>query len=238
VARVITSASNPRLKLVRKLGLRRQREKLGLFAAEGEDLVAAALESVWELEFALVDAERPPALELPQAEGVAPELLAAVSRLGHSPRVIGVFRARTPERERPELGLELWRVRDPGNVGTLARAADAFGAYLALSEGSADPFGPKALRASTGSIFRVPLGEFSPEGCVGLLSDGAPPLSELDPSLSRFVLGAEREGLPDEVVAACAATATIPLGGRAESLNVAMAGTIALYDWRKSHGAR
>ena len=173
-----------------------------------------------------------------RAEQVAPELLSAVSRLGHSPRVIGVFRAARPERERPELGLELWQVRDPGNVGTLARAADAFGGYLALSEGCADPFGPKALRASTGSIFRVPLAEFSPEGCVALLSHGAPPLSELDPSLSRFVLGAEREGLPDEVVAACAATATIPFAGHAESLNVAMAGTIALYDWRTSHGAR
>jgi TrmH family RNA methyltransferase len=231
VARVISSAANPRLKLVRKLGTRRQREKLGLFAAEGEDLVEAALEGGWELEFALVDGERPPALELPQAERVEPQLLAAVSRLGHSPRVIGVFGARRPERSRPALGLELWHVRDPGNVGTLARAADAFGGYLALSEGCADPFGPKALRASTGSIFRVPLGEFSPEGCVALLSQGAAPLSELDPSLSRFVLGSEREGLPDEVVAACAASATIPLVGRAESLNVAMAGTIALYDW-------
>lgn len=235
---MITSASNPRLKLVRKLGLRRQREKLGLFAAEGEDLVAAALEGGWELAFSLVDAERPPALAPPQAERVAPQLLAAVSRLGHAPRVVGVFRARAPERKRPGPGLELWRVRDPGNVGTLARAADAFGAYLALSEGCADPFGPKALRASTGSIFRVPLGEFSPQGCVALLSHGAPPLSELDPSLSRFVLGAEREGLPEAVVGACAASATIQLAGRAESLNVAMAGTIALYDWRKSHGAR
>ncbi len=237
MARLISSASNPRLKLVRKLGARRRREQLGLFACEGEDLVAAALEGGWELEFALVDAERPPELELPAAEPVAGRLLAAVSRLGHSPRVIAVFRAQRPERARPELGLELWRVRDPGNVGTLARAADAFGGYLALSEGCADPFGPKALRASTGSIFRVPLSEFSPEGCVALLSHGAPALAELEPSFSRFVLGSEREGLPDEVVASCAATATVPLDGRAESLNVAMAGTIALYDWRRGHGA-
>jgi TrmH family RNA methyltransferase len=97
--------------------------------------------------------------------------------------------------------------------------------------------GPKALRASTGSIFRVPLGMFAPEGAVALLAHDAPPLSALDPSLSRFVLGSEREGLPEEVVSACAASATIPLAGRAESLNVAMAGTIALYDWRRSHGA-
>ena len=205
-----------------------------MFAAEGEDLVASALENGWELEFALVDAARPPGLEL-RAEPVASHLLAEVSTLGHAPRVIGVFRSARPERELPAFGLELWRVGDPGNVGTLARACDAFGAYLALSPGCADPTGPKALRASAGSIFRVPLAEFSPEGAVALVAHGAPPLSELDPPLSRFVLGSEREGLPEEVVTACAASATIPLPGRAESLNVAMAGTIALYDWRRRH---
>jgi RNA methyltransferase, TrmH family len=238
VARLITSAANPRLKLVRKLGTRRQREQLGLFVCEGEDLVEAALESGWELDAALVDAERPPALELPSAERVEPRLLASVSRLGHAPRVIAIFRARQPARARPRLGLELWQVRDPGNVGTLARAADAFGGYLALSDECADPFGPKALRASTGSVFRVPLRDISPEGCVALVSHGAPPLSDLDSGLSRFLLGSEREGLPDEVVASCAASATIPLEGRAESLNVAMAGTVALYDWRRRHEAR
>jgi RNA methyltransferase, TrmH family len=235
---MITSRDNVRLKLVRKLASRRQRDKLGLFAAEGEDLVEAALEAGWELDFALVDAARAPAARLPRAEQVASNLLAEVSTLGHAPRVIGVFRAtRPPERELPELGLELWRAGDPGNVGTLARACDAFGAFLALSPGCADPLGPKALRASTGSIFRVPLGTFAPEGAVALLAHDAPPLSALDPSLSRFVLGSERDGLPEEVVSACAASATIPLAGRAESLNVAMAGTIALYDWRRSHGA-
>lgn len=236
MAVVISSRDNPKLKTVRKLGSRRQREKLGLFAAEGEDLVAAALENGWQLDFALVDAARPPGLQL-RAEQVASHLLAEVSTLGHAPRVIGVFRSARPERELPRLGLELWRVGDPGNVGTLARACDAFGAYLALSPGCADPFGPKALRASTGSAFRVPLAEFSAAGAVALVAHGAPPLPELDPSLSRFVLGSEREGLPDEVVAACAASATIPLSGHAESLNVAMAGTIALYDWRRAHGA-
>jgi RNA methyltransferase, TrmH family len=236
LALVISSRDNSKLKTVRKLGSRRQREKLGLFAAEGEDLVAAALENGWELEFALVDAARSPALEL-RGEPVASHLLAEVSTLGHAPRVIGVFRSAWPERERPPLGLELWRVGDPGNIGTLARACDAFGAYLALSPGCADPFGPKALRASAGSIFRVPPADFSPEGAVALVAHGAPTVSALDPAQSRFVLGSEREGLPDDVVAACAASATIPLAGRAESLNVAMAGTIALYDWRRSHGA-
>jgi TrmH family RNA methyltransferase len=232
---VISSRDNPKLKLVRKLATRRQRDKLGLFACEGEDLVAAALEGGWQLDFALADAARPVDLGV-RAEPVASHLLAEVSTLGHAPRVIGVFRAGRPERELPEAGLELWQVGDPGNVGTLARACDAFGAYLALSPGCADPFGPKALRASTGSIFRVPLADFSPEGAIALVAHGAPPLSELDPALSRFVLGSEREGLPDEVVSACAASATIPLAGAAESLNVAMAGTIALYEWRRSRG--
>jgi RNA methyltransferase, TrmH family len=232
---VISSRDNPKLKTVRKLGARRQREKLGLFAAEGEDLVASALENGWELDFALVDAARPPELVV-RAEPVASHLLAEVSTLGHAPRVIGVFRLARPERQVPPLGLELWRVGDPGNVGTLARACEAFDAYLALSPGCADPFGPKALRASASSIFRVPLGDFSPEGAVALVAHGAPPLAELDPSLSRFVLGAEREGLPEDVVSACAASATIPLAGPAESLNVAMAGAIALYDWRRARG--
>jgi RNA methyltransferase, TrmH family len=234
---VITSRDNPKLKLVRKLATRRQRDKLGQFVAEGEDLVAAALEGGWELDFALVDAARPPELPL-RAEQVSSHLLAEVSTLGYAPRVIGVFRAARPERKLPPLGLELWRVGDPGNVGTLARACDAFGAYLALSPGCADPFGPKALRASTGSIFRVPMADFAPQGAVALVAHDAAPLAELDPSLSRFVLGSEREGLSDEVVAACATSATIPLAGSAESLNVAMAGTIALYDWRRGHGAR
>jgi RNA methyltransferase, TrmH family len=231
---MITSRDNPKLKLVRKLETRRQRDKLGQFVAEGEDLVAAALEGGWELDFALVDAARAPELPV-RAEQVSSHLLAEVSTLGYAPRVIGVFRAARPERKLPPLGLELWRVGDPGNVGTLARACDAFGAYLALSPGSADPFGPKALRASTGSIFRVPMADFAPQGAVALVAHDAQPLSELDPSLSRFVLGSEREGLPDEVVAACAASATIPLAGPAESLNVAMAGTIALYARRRSH---
>jgi TrmH family RNA methyltransferase len=232
---MISSRDNPKLKLIRKLATRRQRDKLGLFVAEGEDLVAGALEGGWELDFALVDAARAPGLSV-RAEAVASQLLEEISTLGHAPRVIGVFRAARPERALPPLGLELWRVGDPGNVGTLARACDAFGAYLALSPGCADPFGPKALRASTGSIFRVPLVDFAPHGAVALVAHDAPPLTELDPSLSRFVLGSEREKLPEDVIAACAASATIPLAGPAESLNVAMAGTIALYDWRRDHG--
>jgi RNA methyltransferase, TrmH family len=134
----------------------------------------------------------------------------------------------------PQVGLALWRVGDPGNVGTLIRTADALGpAFVALSAGSADPTGPKALRASMGALFRVPIVPFdkAPGRRVALVAHGGVAPAELDLSgPTTFVLGAEREGLPEEVLAACDERATIPLALGAESLNVAVAGAIALYE--------
>jgi TrmH family RNA methyltransferase len=151
---VITSASNPRIRLVRRLASRRQREREGLFVCEGEDLVAAGLEAGAEPALVFVDAERP--LHIEGAEPVAPALLAEISSLGHHARVLAVFRRIDLPHAAAGGGLALWRVADPGNVGTLLRAADAFGAgYVALSAGCADPTGPKALRAAAGAIFRV-----------------------------------------------------------------------------------
>ena len=245
---MITSPANARLKLVRRLASRRQRERSGLFVCEGEDLVTAALEAGIEPVEALVDAERPVLLdELPRAELVAPPLLADVSALAHPPRVVAVFRRadlpglatsgvrpRTWPDGRWRAGLALWHVADPGNVGTLVRAADALGpAFLALSAGCADPTGPKALRASAGAVFRVPLARFdeAPPPLVALVPRGGEPLGELElGGGATFVLGAEREGLPDDVLARCDARAHIPQAPEAESLNVAMAGTIALYE--------
>jgi TrmH family RNA methyltransferase len=239
--RVITSASNPRLRLVRRLASRSQRERLGLFSCEGEDLVEAALEAGLEPVELLVDAERPVS-GLPEAEAVEPRLLAEISALGHPARVLAVFRRadlpRLDSRTPPPVGLALWAVADPGNIGTLLRAADGLGpAFVALSPGCADPTGPKALRASAGAVFRVPTARFddAPGRQVALVARGGNPLSDVDlADGTTFVLGAEREGLPDDVVAGCDETATIPLAARAESLNVAIAGAIALYEWRRS----
>jgi RNA methyltransferase, TrmH family len=202
---------------VRRLHDRRWRDKLGLFVAEGEDLVAAAGAEPVDLLIA--------------GEDVTPELLAEVSTLAHPPRVLGVYRRDDlPYGTRP-VTLALWHVADPGNVGTLLRSADAFGAGIALSPGCADPTGPKALRASMGALFRVPIAEFdaAPGRRIALVPHGGTPLPELDLDGDIvFVLGAEREGLPDEVLTTCDVQATIPQQG--ESLNVAMAGTIALYE--------
>ncbi len=242
----ITSRDNDKLKLVRKLHERRWRDKLGLFLCEGEDLVEAALGGGLEPVEALVDAERPVLLErLRSADLVAPGPLAEVSTLGHPPRVIAVFRRdglpRLDFASPPPVGLALWRVGDPGNVGTLLRALDALGpGFLALSPGCADPTGPKALRAAAGATFCVPSCGFdeAPGRRVGLVAHGGIPLAELDlGATTTYVLGAERAGLPEDVLARCDVLATIPQTGAAESLNVAMAGTIALYEAKTSRRA-
>ena len=230
---MITSEANPRLKLVRKLESARQRHKLGLFVVEGEDLVEAGLASGLE-----------PVELLVAGENVSPEVLASVSGLPHPSRRIAVFRRddlpRLDPATAPPVGLALWHVADPGNVGTILRSADALGpAFVALSSGGGDPTGPKALRASMGAVFRVPLGSFedAPGRRLALVAHGGEPLQDADLSGPvTFVLGAEREGLPESVVRACEARVSILLEPGAESLNVAVAAAIALHERRRSWG--
>jgi TrmH family RNA methyltransferase len=205
---------------VRRLHERRWRDKLGLFFVEGEDAVAAATAEPVDLLRAGVDVE--------------PRLLAEVATAAHPPRVVGVYRrADLPAGGHRELVLALWRVTDPGNVGTLIRTADAFGAAVSLSDGCADPTSPKALRASAGSIWRVPLVADGVGRRVALVAHGGTPLGALDlTGPTTFLLGAERDGLPDEVPRD--AEAWIPIE-QAESLNVAVAGAIALYESRRQN---
>jgi RNA methyltransferase, TrmH family len=230
---LIRSASNPRLKLVRKLSSARQRHKLGLFAVEGEDLVEAGLAAGLE-----------PVELLVAEENVAAETLAAVSTLPHASRSIAVFRRddlpRFSSARVSDTGLALWHVRDPGNLGTILRSADALGpAFVALSAGCADPTGPKALRASMGAIFRVPLVRFheAPGRRIALVAHDGEELDAADLNGPvTFVLGAERVGVPDTVVAASDLRVSIPLERGAESLNVAVAAAIALYERRRRRG--
>jgi RNA methyltransferase, TrmH family len=177
-------------------------------------------------------------------QNVSADVLATVSSLPHPARRIAVFRREDLPRldpgAAPPVGLALWHVGDPGNVGTILRCADALGpAFVALSSGCADPTGPKALRASMGAVFRVPAGAFeeAPGSRVALVARGGEALGEIDLSGPvTFVLGAEREGLPESVVRACAARVSIPLEPGAESLNVAAAAAIALYERRRPSG--
>jgi TrmH family RNA methyltransferase len=219
---MIGSKDNERLKLVRKLHDKRWRDKLGLFFVEGEDAVDAATAKPVDL--------------LVAGEDVEPALLADVASAPHPPRVVGVYRrSDLPGWEERDATLALWRLADPGNVGTLIRTADAFGAAVALSEGCADPTSPKALRASAGSIWRVPLGAWEASNSllhattrVALVAHGGADLADVDLSgRVTFLLGAEREGLDPSVPRDV--ETTIPIRG-AESLNVAATGAIALYE--------
>jgi TrmH family RNA methyltransferase len=215
---VIVSRDNERLKLVRKLHEKRWRDKLGLFFVEGEDAVLSATAE--------------PVDVLRAGEDVDQKLLAEVATAPHPPRVIAVYRrSDLPPWEERDATLALWRLADPGNVGTLIRTADAFGAAVALSDGCADPTSPKALRASAGSIWRVPTGSWvcvdSTRTRVALEAHGGRPLREVDlTGRVAFLLGAERDGLPLTVERDVVATIEVA----AESLNVAAAGAIALYE--------
>jgi len=216
---VITSPHNPLLQDIRRL----QRRRDGRFVAEGEDLLAAADTAGWE-----------PLARLRAGVDVQAEVLAKVSALGSGTRELGVFAERwTPAPVGP-LCVYLHGVGDPGNVGAVLRGAHAFGAAsVVLGPGCADPFGPKAVRASMGAVFTVPLARGGVDGLPGrtiaLVAGEGRPLAALatgnDVSL---VVGAERTGLPGEVKTACDVVAHIPIRG--DSLNAAMAATIGLYE--------
>jgi RNA methyltransferase, TrmH family len=232
----ITSPHNDQLKEIRKLAGRKWRDKLREFVAEGEDLLAAADAAGWEPLARLV-AEGSGL----QGEEVTPHLLAKVSQLGSGTRALGVYAQRWAPAPTGPVCLALWGVNDPGNVGTALRGALAFGAAsVALGPGTADPYGPKAVRASMGALFEVPVARVRdpselPGRRIALVAHGGEPLSAPDGEVT-LVVGAEREGLPAKIVAACDGVATIPV--RAESLNAAMAATVALYECNRRMAAR
>lgn len=225
----ITSHHNERLKDVRKLAQRRWRERSGRFVAEGEDLLAAADAAGWR------------ALERYAAVGsglvgtaVEADVLGHVSQLGSGTRTLAVYEQRWAEAPVGPLCVALHGIADPGNVGTVLRAALAFGAAsVALGPGCADPYGPKAVRASMGALFAVPVARFEsvddlPGTTVALDAHGETPLAGPLEQPVTLLVGAERAGLPADVLAAADAAVAIPI--RSESLNAAMAATVALYE--------
>ncbi len=260
---MITSPQNEKLKLVRRLRERKYREREGLFATEGEDLVDAGLAAGCEPRFLLSAAGSGLG-----GEEVEPELLASVSALGSGTRAIAVWPQRVVEdfpsgpgspagagspasseslAATGSLGsseslaatgslaapcVYLHGVADPGNVGAIVRTAHALlGGSVVLGPGCADPYSPKAVRASMGSIFSQPLVraavEATPRPRAALVAHGGDGLNALAPAAT-LCLGAEREGLPREVLEQCDLEVTVPLrSGGVESLNVAAAAAIA-----------
>jgi TrmH family RNA methyltransferase len=232
---MIESKDNEKLKLVRKLRERKHREREGLFVTEGEDLLDAGLAAGATPRFVLVAAGSGVPAVAPASgasvDVVAQDLLASASSLGSGTRTIAVW-------ERPDAAapaapcVYLDGVGDPGNVGTIVRTAHALlGATVALGPGCADAYGPKSTRGSMGSLFARPPAavagvEATPEPRVALVAHGGDGLDALA-GAATLCLGAERDGLRPEVLAACAASATIPLHPGAESLNVAAAAAVA-----------
>jgi TrmH family RNA methyltransferase len=218
---VINSADNDKLKTIRKLQQKRWRTKLGLFSAEGEDLIAGA-----------AAAGREPEFVLRSGIDVEPELLAAVSTLGSGTRVIGVYRQRWAEPS-GDLLVYLHGVEDPGNVGTIIRSAHALAdATVVLGPGTADPYSPKAVRASMGSIFAKPPARATLDALNGqkIALSATAERHFGDVRLTTpvvLVMGSERGELPEAPTGAPEAV-RIPV--HADSLNVAMAATVALYE--------
>ena len=227
---MITSKNNEKLKLVRKLGQKKHRERLGLFVTEGEDLARAGLAAGHDPYALLVH----PDCGI-EGETVEPDLLAGVSSLSSGSRAIGIW----PEIWTDPEGvasdgkfLFLDAVTDPGNVGTIIRTADALvGGTTVLGPGAADPYSPIAVRASMGSVFTQPLLKspvaVTPAPRIALvLGDGEKPGPMEGPAT--ICLGSEREGLSPGVLKECEVRWTIPQrSGGAQSLNVAAAAAIA-----------
>jgi TrmH family RNA methyltransferase len=233
----IASAQNPRLKTLRRLRTKRGRAQSGRFFAEGEDLIAAA---------ALAGRDAVEGYRLAGSalggrafHDVEPAALAAVSTLGSGARAIGVYEQRWLQRPTGPLCTYLHGVGDPGNVGTVLRSSLAFGAScVALGPRCADPHAPKAVRASMGAIFAVAIARVAdvrelPGERVALVARAGEQLAAVSASLARagaisLLVGAEREGLPPEVLAECRQVVHIPIAS--DSLNAAMAATVALYE--------
>jgi TrmH family RNA methyltransferase len=204
-----------------------------MFVAEGEDLLAAAL----------AVGREPVELLTAAGEGlggteVEPALLDRVSSLGSGTRVIGIWRQLWADQPVAPVTY-LHGIADPGNVGTVVRTASALvGGSVVLGPDCADPYGVRAVRASMGAVFAEPLVraavDATPSPRAALVAHGGEPLERLE-GAATVCLGAEREGLPPEVLEACDVQVTIPLRGGAESLNVAAAAAIALQ--RRASGS-
>ncbi|WGM47559.1 23S rRNA (uridine(2479)-2'-O)-methyltransferase [Brevundimonas sp. NIBR10] len=256
--RLITSLTNDTVKAVRALHMRKEREATGLFLAEGLKFIGEALDQDRAPRTLLVGMEaRPhPLLDRAKAETirsggevvtVTHPILEKISRRDNPQTVLGVFeQAYTPISAITPGSAPCWialeQVRDPGNLGTIIRTADAAGCGGVILIGDCvDPFSVEAVRATMGSVFavsisRVSVAEFLawrhtwPGSAIGTRLDGSVNYREAalqSPAL--ILMGNEQAGLTDELAAACDVNVKIPMRGRADSLNLAIATGIMAY---------
>jgi RNA methyltransferase, TrmH family len=262
--RAITSLQNERVKLIRSLEMRKVRRETGLFVAEGASVLVTAREAGWAprmLVFLAGSAQAGVARELlawAEAAGaecleVSPAVLAKLAAKDNPQTMLGVFEQRwaaepAVERLAPDaLWLALEAIRDPGNLGTIIRTADAVAAAGVILVGtSCDPYSHEAVRASMGSIFNVPLVRMSAERFLAFSAAwkgdvvGAHLSGREDFRAARYraptllAMGSEGPGLSAELAAACSRLVKIPMAGALDSLNLAVATALMLYEIRRS----
>jgi TrmH family RNA methyltransferase len=242
---IVTSAQNPTIKLIRSLAEKKHRQEHGLFVAEGEQVLARARAEGWEPAYLLTTAPCAPWGQAALIQ-VDERVMGQVSAQKNPPARIGVFRQRWTETVKPEgTWVALEDMRDPGNLGTIIRTADAAGAAGVILAGqSCDPWAGDCVRATMGSIFGMPLVRMEQADFLGLLESwpGESVGTHLKatetyrrsykaPTL--LVMGSEGRGLSEEASAACSRLVRIPMKGGAESLNVAIATGLMLFEAQK-----
>ncbi|WP_417770310.1 TrmH family RNA methyltransferase [Stappia sp.] len=264
----VTSFSNPLVKDIKALiAQRKHRQRTGRFVAEGLKLATDALAAGWEVDMLAIGPEARDSATarevaaMARARGatileVSTPVLAAMTRRDNPQMVVGVYGQKTLPpgslraaiAARPDaVWVALDQVRDPGNLGTIIRTADAVGAAGVMLVGeTTDPFAVEAVRATMGSLFHVPLvrlqrAEFReiaqawPGTVVGTHLKGSSDYRTITyarPAL--LLMGNEQSGLPDEMAEACGALARIPQAGQADSLNLAVATAVMLYEIRRT----
>ena len=246
----ITSRTNPLITRIRKLtGDRKYRRREGVMVCEGPKMLAEALRWGAGLETILWQTGTHPPAGIPQGVRqveVPGDLLRSVAPTETPQQVL--FLARLPARALPEeltgsRYLVLDGLQDPGNLGTLWRTADAFGADgLLLLPGCADPWSPKTLRATMGAVFRCPVWTVGAEELSALLKRNGIPLygaalredtldaRAVDYNRCAVAIGSEGRGLTEGVLALCDRTIKIPMSEHCESLNAAAAATVLLWE--------
>jgi TrmH family RNA methyltransferase len=260
--RTITSLTNDRIKAIRALEMRKVRKETGLFVAEGtallvtardngfvpETLVYRAGSAASGIAHGLVTHALDAGAEVLEVSGA---VLAKLASIDNPQTLLGVFRQRfvaPPDPKRlndSETWLALEEIRDPGNLGTIIRTADATGCSGVILAGTTcDPYAPECIRATMGSIFAVPIAKMARSDFLALAqswsgevvgthlrgSDDFRSVRYREPQL--IVMGGEGPGLTDELAAACSKLVKIPMSGNLDSLNLAVATALMLYQVR------
>ncbi|WP_336287613.1 TrmH family RNA methyltransferase [Bartonella sp. CB60] len=261
----ITSLSNPIIKDIKALSQKKNRNREGLFMAEGLKLVIDALNLGWTIQTLIFSKSEigNAVIENTAARTIAnggfvikasQKVMESITRRDNPQTVIGIFKQQWHSLEMIKERIEdvyiaLDRVRDPGNLGTIIRTADAVGAKGVILIGeTTDPFSPEAVRATMGSIFSIPLYRFDEsafldwsahfEGTIiGTHLKGTVDYRKISFKNGPIILlmGNEKQGLPDILASRCDKLARIPQSGRADSLNLAVATAIMLYEIRRSY---